>query len=177
MKRALYFLIAIILVGCASPGTVSVSLSEDAADLDLTSTAFLTGETIPMKYTCDGKNVSPSLAWKGVPEGTQSLVLIMDDPDAPIGTWVHWVVFNLPPDTVSLEEATSGLGVNGNNSWQKPGYGGPCPPPGPAHGYVFRLYALDTLLDLPEGASRAEVEAAMQGHILAYGELLGKYGR
>jgi hypothetical protein len=129
-----------------------------------------------MKYTCDGQDISPPLEWSGTPEGTQSLVLISDDPDAPVGTWVHWVLFDLPADTNSLPEGAQDLGTDGNNSWRRPGYGGPCPPSG-THRYFFKLYALDTALNLEAGASKEQVEKAMQGHILAQGELMGKYER
>jgi Raf kinase inhibitor-like YbhB/YbcL family protein len=142
----------------------------------ITSAAFEEGATIPMKYTCDGQDISPPLEWSGTPEGTRSLVLISDDPDAPVGTWVHWVLFDLPADTNSLPEGAQDLGTDGNNSWRRPGYGGPCPPSG-THRYFFKLYALDTVLNLEAGASKEEVEKAMQGHILAQGELMGKYER
>ncbi|MER3473797.1 MAG: YbhB/YbcL family Raf kinase inhibitor-like protein [Armatimonadota bacterium] len=151
-------------------------------DIRLTSTAFTEGGTIPRKYTCDGADVSPPLAWDNVPEGTKSFALICDDPDAPMGTWVHWVLFNLPADTRSLPEAVppdkelpSGA-RQGTNDFRKIGYGGPCPPRG-THRYYFKLYALDTLLDLPAGSSKAQLLKAMDGHVLAEGQLMGRYGR
>ena len=145
--------------------------------ITLTSTAFTEGGTIPKKYTCDDANSSPALAWSGVPEGTRSLALIADDPDAPVGTWVHWVLYDLPADLTSLPEGAQGLGTQGTNDFRRAGYGGPCPPKGPAHRYYFKLYALDTQLNLKPGASKADVEKAMKGHILAQGQLMGKYGR
>jgi len=145
--------------------------------ITLTSTAFTEGGTIPKKYTCDDANFSPALAWSGVPEGTRSLALIADDPDAPVGTWVHWVLYDLPADLTSLPEGAQGLGTQGTNDFRRAGYGGPCPPKGPAHRYYFKLYALDTQLNLKPGASKADVEKAMKGHILAQGQLMGKYGR
>jgi len=144
--------------------------------------AFEHGGMIPRQYTCDGKDMSPPLKWDSVPDGTKSLALICDDPDAPIGTWVHWVVFNIPPDTRELPEnvpldkvlpdgARQGITDFGNN-----GYGGPCPPSG-THRYFFRIYALDTELDLQPDATKADLVAAMKGHVLDEGELMGKYRR
>ena len=145
--------------------------------MQVTSPAFAEGQLIPKKYTCDDINISPQLDIKGVPSGTQSLALIADDPDAPGRTWVHWVLFNIPASTTSLPEGVTGVGVQGKNDFPKLGYGGPCPPAGPAHRYFFNVYALDITLSLPEGAKKADVEKAMQGHILAQGQLIGKYGR
>lgn len=151
--------------------------------IQLNSTAFKDGETIPVIYTCDGKNISPPLSWTEPPQGFKSIALIVDDPDAPAGTWVHWVVFNLSPSMSSLSEGASSLGsqepfgMAGMNSFQKSGYGGPCPPKGKPHRYFFKLYALDIMLGLKSGVSKADVEKAMQGHILAQGQLMGTYGR
>ncbi len=151
--------------------------------LHLTSTAFEPNGTIPKKYTCDGPDVSPPLAWNDPPAGTQSFALIVDDPDAPAGTWVHWVLFNLPasaralPENVPKVEQIADGALQGRNDFRRIGYGGPCPPRGPAHRYFFKLYALDTRLGLRAGASKADVERAMAGHILAQGELVGRYGR
>lgn len=129
-----------------------------------------------MQYTCDGEDVSPPLQWSGVPPEAARLALIVDDPDAPAGTWVHWVLFDMPADLRELPEGGE-AGVQGQTSFGQVGYGGPCPPGGSEHRYFFRLYALDQALGLPEGASRAEVDAAMEGHILAQAELMGLYGR
>lgn len=147
--------------------------------MELTSTAFKDGQPIPRDYTCDGRNVSPPLAWKGAPANTAGFVLIVDDPDAPSGVWTHWVLFNLPRDTSNLDENATSLSnaVQGVNDFKKTGYGGPCPPSGKAHRYFFKLYALDTTLNLPAGAARKDVEAAMTKHILAQGQLMGTYQR
>lgn len=145
--------------------------------IQITSPAFTEGGTIPKKFTCDGSDVSPQLDWTGVPQGTKSLALIADDPDAPMGTWVHWVLFDLPADLTGLPEGVSGVGTPGKNDFRKLTYGGPCPPKGAPHRYYFKLYALDTTLNLKEGATKADIEKAMQGHILAQGQLMGKYGR
>jgi Raf kinase inhibitor-like YbhB/YbcL family protein len=154
-----------------------------AVTLKLTSSAFEPGATIPKKFTCDGPDVSPALNWSDPPAGTQSFALIADDPDAPVGTWVHWVLYDLPADARSLaenvpkqEQLPSGA-RQGRNDFRKIGYGGPCPPPGKPHRYFFKLYALDAKLNLKAGAAKAEVEKAMQEHILAQGELMGRYGR
>lgn len=145
--------------------------------ISITSPSFTEGGAIPKAYTCDGSNTSPQLDWTGIPAGAKSLALIADDPDAPAGTWIHWVLFDLPPDLSGLPEASSGVGTQGKNSSNKLVYGGPCPPKGSPHRYYFKLYALDTLLNLKAGATKADVEKAMQGHILAQGQLMGKYGR
>ncbi len=151
--------------------------------LQISSTAFSAGETIPKKFTCDGPDVSPKLVWNEPPAKTQSFALIMDDPDAPVGTWVHWVLFDLPGDTKELaegvpkQEQLANGARQGRNDFGKIGYGGPCPPPGNPHRYFFKLYALDAKLNLKVGATKADVERAMKGHILAQGELVGKYGR
>ncbi len=151
--------------------------------LKLTSTAFTPGGSIPKKFTCDGPDVSPALAWTDAPAGTQSLSLIMDDPDAPAGTWVHWVLYDLPANTRELPEGVpkdnqlSNGARQGRNDFGRIGYGGPCPPPGPAHRYFFKLYALDAKTSLKAGATKAELERAMKGHILAQAELIGRYQR
>jgi Raf kinase inhibitor-like YbhB/YbcL family protein len=150
--------------------------------IEVTSTAFSEGEMIPLRYSCDGEDVSPPLAWSGVPAAAQSLALICDDPDAPVGTWIHWVLYNIPADASSLPEAVpadpalqSGA-INGKNSWGRLGYGGPCPPGG-THRYFFTLYALDSQLSLESGATEAQLQQAMEGHILAEGQLMGRYQR
>lgn len=150
--------------------------------LQITSSAFREGKMIPKRYTCDGSDVSPDLAWTGIPEGTKSLALICDDPDAPMGVWVHWVVFNIPPHVTEFPaeippDKTLGNGAkHGTNDFRRLGYGGPCPPGG-THRYFFKLYALDLELNLQSGATKARVEEAMKGHILAEGQLMGKYKR
>jgi len=142
----------------------------------LTSPAFSEGQPIPRKHTGDGADVSPEVAWTGPPAGTASLALICDDPDAPRGTWSHWVLFDLPPDTRGLAEGAT-AGKQGKNDFGRPGYGGPAPPRGKPHRYFFMLSALDTPLNLPAGATRAEVLAAMKGHVLAEAKLMGTYQR
>lgn len=160
----------------------SNAIPSSTGTMKLESTAFSSETLIPLQYTCDGDNFSPPLTWDEVPPNTQSLVLICDDPDAPTKTWVHWVVYNLPSQTRSLPEnipaqaSLSGGGVHGSNDFGNLGYGGPCPPKG-THRYFFKLYALDTQLDLKTGATKPEVEAAMSGHILAQTELIGHYSR
>jgi len=150
--------------------------------LEVVSPAFAAGGMIPRKHTCDGEDVSPEISWSGVPAGTRSFALICDDPDAPAGTWVHWVVFNLPaavsrlPEALPAEPALPSGGRQGKNDFRRIGYGGPCPPSG-THRYVFKVYALDRLLDLEPGATKAQVEAAMKGHVLAEGSLMGRYRR
>lgn len=142
----------------------------------LTSTAFATGEAIPARYTCDGEDAVPPLAWSGAPAGTRAFALIMDDPDAPGGTWVHWVLFNLPATATALPESEAS-GVEGRTNSGAGGYGGPCPPPGKAHRYFFKLYALDGPLALRRGATKADVERAMEAHVLASAQLMGTYAR
>jgi len=151
-------------------------------ELKITSAAFQNGAMIPKQFTCDDRDVSPSLAWTEGPAGTKTFALICNDPDAPVGTWVHWVLFNLPATTAELPEniapePTLAFGErHGKNSWGRFGYGGPCPPSG-THRYFFKLYALDASLALPPGATKMEVEKAMQGHSLAQGQLMGRYKR
>jgi Raf kinase inhibitor-like YbhB/YbcL family protein len=152
-------------------------------DLDLRSAAFEEGGAIPVRYTCDGENVSPPLSWSSVPDETRSLALIADDPDAPGGTFVHWVIYNLPPDTRRLpedvpsrEETLPSGAVQGVNGAGSVGYTGPCPPSG-THRYFFKVYALDTELDLGGGATKEDLVSAMEGHVLAEGRLVGTYRR
>jgi hypothetical protein len=150
--------------------------------LKLTSRAFAEGELIPRKYTCDGDNVSPPLAWSDVPGGCKELVLIVDDPDAPSGLFVHWVLYHLSPQVSELPEGVPTSeslpdgARQGANGFQHIGYGGPCPPSG-THRYFFHLYALDTELSLPAGASRQKVDAALKGHVLEQTQLMGRYQR
>jgi Raf kinase inhibitor-like YbhB/YbcL family protein len=151
--------------------------------IKITSSSFAEGEPIPSKYTCDGENISPPLSWEKTPAGTKSSALICDDPDAPVGTWVHWVLYDLPGTITELREGTetkeellSG-GRQGRNDFKQIGYGGPCPPKGGPHRYYFKIYALDRELNLKSGATKSEVENAMKGHILAEGKLMGTYQR
>ena len=150
--------------------------------LSLTSRAFQEGESIPAAYTCEGQDISPPLAWTDPPAGTKSVALISDDPDAPGKTWVHWVMYNIPPSVHQLPEAfppdqEQADGTRqGLTDFGRVGYGGPCPPSG-MHRYFFTLYAIDTILALPSGATKSQVEAAMKGHILAQAYLMGTYRR
>ncbi len=167
------------------PITLAVAAArEGRMAFSLTSTAFKEGTAIPVKHTCDGADVSPPLAWSGAPPGTAAFALIADDPDAPVGTWVHWVLYNLPatvsdlPENVAkVETLDLGGARQGRTDFRRPGYGGPCPPPGPAHRYFFKLYALDAPLTLKTGAQKKDVEAAMQGHVLGTAQLMGTYAR
>ena len=144
--------------------------------MKLTSTVFQNNAPIPSEYTCDGADLSPPLIISDVPPNAKSLILIMDDPDAPVGNWDHWVVFNIPPSANQIQKGKEPDGAAGKNSWGKAGYGGPCPPSG-THRYFFKLYALDTELNLPEGSPKKDIEKEMQGHIVAKAELMGIYKR
>ncbi len=151
--------------------------------MKLASTAFAEGQSIPRKFTADGTNVSPPLSWSGAPSDTKTFVVICDDPDAPRGTWVHWVLFNLPgteqalPMGVPASATIPQGGVQGKNDFGNLGYGGPSPPKGKPHRYFFKVYALDTVLELGEGITKDRLEQAMKGHVLASGHLMGEYGR
>ena len=151
-------------------------------EIKITSSAFEDGGLIPAKYTCDGADMSPPLQWDAVPEGTKSIALICDDPDAPMGTFVHWVIFGLPADTRELaenipsDETLPNGAKQGTSDFGRIGYGGPCPPSG-THRYFFKIYALDAEVELAAGASKRELLKAMEGHILGQGQLIGKYKR
>jgi Raf kinase inhibitor-like YbhB/YbcL family protein len=151
--------------------------------MQLSSSAFEPGSPIPVQYTCDNSNVSPPLEWTGVPPAAKSLALIVDDPDAPGGTWVHWVLYDLPAASAALPEAVSRTqyavagSKQGLNDFGHLGYGGPCPPPGKPHRYHFKLYALDAELPLGPGAKKSQVEEAMKGHVVGQAELMGLYQR
>lgn len=150
---------------------------------ELTGSVFKEGELIPNKYTCEGSDLSPPLRWNNPPAGTRSFVLIVDDPDAPVGTWVHWVLYNIPIDVRGLAEGLPALetlpndALQGLNDFKRIGYGGPCPPPGPPHRYVFTLYALDRDLNLKLRATKTQVLDAMKGHVLGEAHLTGRFGR
>ena len=155
--------------------TTTTATTTTTMPMNLESQAFAEGATIPVKYTCDGEDISPDLNWSNDPVGTMSFVLIMDDPDAPGGTWDHWIVFNIPPTTKSVQEGQEPQGTKGKNSWGNLGYGGPCPPSG-THRYFFTIYALDLdTLSLAEGATKSAVETSMGGHILDQASLMGTY--
>lgn len=144
--------------------------------MNIETVAFEQGKPIPQKFTCQGEDISPEFTLHDVPSNAKSLVLIMDDPDAPSGTFDHWVAWNIPADTKKLKEGVA-LSQQGKNSFGKLGYNGPCPPSGKAHRYFFKLYALDSLLTLPAGSSKKQVEKAMEGHIIGKSELVGTYQR
>ncbi len=180
-------LVLIAVLSCWAFGVLvaegSAAQASQGAGMRLSSTGFTEGGLIPEKYTCDGRNVSPPLEWTGVPSPAKSITLIVDDPDAPGGTWVHWVLYDLPPQTKDLPEDLPksqylpGGAKQGLNDFKHLGYGGPCPPPGKPHRYFFKLYALDALLGLRPGATKQEVERAMAKHILAEARLMGAYKR
>jgi Raf kinase inhibitor-like YbhB/YbcL family protein len=149
-----------------------------AADFIMTSSAFKNGEKIPMKYSCDDKDISPPLSWSNPPSGTKSFALICSDPDAPAGTWYHWVIFNIPNTITFLaENHISAQSFLGENSWGRNKYNGPCPPHGKPHHYIFTLYALDTKLNLPQGSAAEILIKAMQRHILASTQIIGLFDR
>jgi hypothetical protein len=151
--------------------------------ISISSDAFKAGSSIPVEHTCDGEDRSPALSWDAAPAGTRSIALIVDDPDAPGKTWVHWVIYNIPANTTGLPGAVpknktlDDGSLQGKNDFGRIGYNGPCPPPGKPHRYFFKVYALDTTLSLKSGATKSQLETAMSGHILAQGEMIGKYGR
>ncbi|HKZ51746.1 MAG TPA: YbhB/YbcL family Raf kinase inhibitor-like protein [Candidatus Acidoferrales bacterium] len=173
-------LVAGVLLACAAGGPAQ---GDNAMAFELKSAAFTSGGDIPKKFTCDGADVSPALSWNEPPEKTASFGLIADDPDAPVGTWVHWVLYDLPaparalPEGVAKKENLDSGARQGRNDFGRIGYGGPCPPAGAPHRYFFKLYALDTKANLKPGATKADLEKAMKGHILAQTELMGRYKR
>jgi len=178
----LCFVFGLLCSGQTLNRDVSSAKEGTAMDIIVSSTAFKEGEAIPKKYTCDGENISPPLEWSDIPKGTKSIALIADDPDAPRGTWVHWVLFNIPADVNGLPEnvpprSTLKNGArHGINDSRKLGYDGPCPPGG-THRYFFKLYALGVVLSLETGATKVQLLKAMEGHILGEGQLMGKYKR
>jgi Raf kinase inhibitor-like YbhB/YbcL family protein len=182
---SLLVLLTLGLCWQATGGRAALGAGQQATAqaFQLATTAFTPGGDIPRKFTCEGSDVSPALTWTEPPAGTRSFALIADDPDAPRGAFVHWVVYNLPATMRKLSEAIpgndemSGGGRQGVNDFPMSGYGGPCPPPGKYHRYFFRLYALDTVLNLKGGATRQEVGKAMIGHILAQAEVMGRFQR
>jgi Raf kinase inhibitor-like YbhB/YbcL family protein len=183
--RIFYLLVSLGCL-CLSKGTIGDVYAKTRGGanmaITITSTAFSEGGMIPRDYTCDGKDMSPPLAWTGVPEGAKSIALICDDPDAPMGTWVHWVIFNIPariedlPAGIPPEQVLENGATHGINDFRKFGYGGPCPPGG-THRYYFKVYALDIELAEKPGITKAELLKAMEGHILAEGQLMGTYAR
>ncbi len=184
MHKMFYIVLLIpaaLFYGCEKKQTPQNKEADDMT-IKVTSPAFEQAGMISSKYTADGEDISPPLKWEGVPEGTVTIALISDDPDAPVGTWVHWVMWNIPPDKTGLPENVPpdpklpDGSIQGITDFRNPGYGGPAPPSG-THRYFFKIYALDTKLDLPESSTKTNLVRAMQGHILAEGELMGKYKR
>ena len=186
MRKNIYVLVIVsVLLFCScKDGEQPNSGAEGGKKMDIkiTSSAFEEGGLIPAKYTCDGADISPPLRWEAVPEGTKSIALISDDPDAPVGTWVHWVLFNLPAETRELAENIPADQIlpngarQGTSGFGRIGYGGPCPPSG-THRYFFKIYSLDAELDLAAGARKPELVKAMEGHIIGQGQLIGRYKR
>jgi len=180
------FIFVIFIIGCTTETEKSEIIKDKeekqiiqeggVENMKLTSPAFEHNQNMPPEYTCDGQDISPELNIEDVPSNAKSLVLINDDPDAPVGTWDHWIVFNIPPTTKKISKGEEPKGLGGKNGWGRTGYGGPCPPSG-THRYFFKLYALDTELDLPEGAPKKDIEATMEGHIIDKTELIGLYKR
>ncbi len=177
MRRRLRFCLALAISFLA---VVVTSGEESSAKLELRTAAFRVGGRIPAKFTCQGENISPPLSWNQPPPRTQSFALIVDDPDAPAGTWVHWVVYDLPASARELPEHVKTISegaAQGVNDFSDQGYDGPCPPPGKPHRYFFRLYALDITLNLYRAPHRQDLDSGMKGHILAQAELMGTFGR
>jgi Raf kinase inhibitor-like YbhB/YbcL family protein len=183
----MWFMLALSVAlasGCRNSPETDSDL-KGGVTMQLTSSAFREGETIPKQYTADGSDVSPPLRWTGAPAGTKCFVAICDDPDAPRGTWTHWVLLNLPADATELpegvpaQETLANGARHGKNSWSSNNvrYRGPDPPAGKPHRYFFKIYALDNMLDLPAGSAKDNVEKAMKGHVLGHGQLMGTYGR
>jgi Raf kinase inhibitor-like YbhB/YbcL family protein len=158
-------------------------IQEALMGITMTSTAFMPDKPIPVKYTGQGENISPDLSWRDTPDGIASFALVCDDPDAPAGTWVHWTIWNMPATSTGLAQGVSTNAslpdgsVQGVTSRDTSGYHGPMPPHGNAHRYYFRIYALDTVLSLPASANRTQLDAAMRGHVLSQGQLMGTYQR
>ena len=186
MRIFLILVLLVLISGCIASEPDEETLIEEDMNMDaisISSDVFENGGMLSSEYTCDGSDVSPGLSWNGIPAGTQSIALIADDPDAPGKTWVHWVIYNIPANSTDLPAAVpknktlDDGSLQGKNDFGRIGYNGPCPPPGKSHRYFFKVYALDATLSLKSGATKSQVEAAMSGHILAQGEMVGKYGR
>jgi len=185
-RRRIFYILVLWICPCFFTGIIGEIYAKPKGGMDMaitiTSAAFTEGGMIPKEYTCDGRDISPPLAWTGAPEGTRSLAIICDDPDAPVGTWVHWVLFSIPVTAAELPKSIPGDKLlengarHGINDFGKFGYGGPCPPGG-THRYYFKIYALDTDLTQEPGITKVELLKAMEGHILAEGQLMGRYAR
>ena len=160
---------------------ISISLfAQGKNNMKIFSNSFNNNENVPEKFTCNGKNISPHLKWENYPENTRSFALIMDDPDAPAGTWVHWIVYNIPSNINELKESVKLNLINateGKNSWGNNSYGGPCPPPGNTHRYFFKIYALNIKTNFPEGLTKSELLQRIKSHIISEAHLIGLYKR
>jgi Raf kinase inhibitor-like YbhB/YbcL family protein len=173
----------LMTASCADNNNPPKNTPPKTMSIQITSTAFADGQPIPAKYTCDGDDVSPPLQWTNAPVNTKSFALICDDPDAPVGAWVHWVAYNLPanatglPEDVAKTQTIAGGAKQGLNDFRRVGYGGPCPPLGKPHRYFFKLYALDAMLNLKPGLTKKELLKVTNGHVLAEGQLMGTYQR
>ncbi|MBN1788823.1 MAG: YbhB/YbcL family Raf kinase inhibitor-like protein [Sedimentisphaerales bacterium] len=182
MNKRYYILFVLLVFSCVVGQNCTAQKGDEKMVITVTSSAFGEGQLIPAKYTCDGTNISPPLQFKGIPAGTKSIALISDDPDAPMGTWVHWVIWNIPaeanglPENVPTDAELPDGSKQGITDFRRPGYGGPCPPSG-THRYYFKVYALDSMLDLSVRSTKEDLLEAMQGYILAEGVLMGKYKR
>lgn len=186
LKRVEFVLVTLLvpIVLALTAGTSSsLKPEKESMKIQLSSSAFAEGKEIPVMQTGQGKDASPPLKWSGVPANARSLALIADDPDAPMGTWVHWVLYDLPPSTTELAENVErsqylpGGAKQGINDFKRLGYGGPYPPPGKPHRYYFKIYALDIVTDLKPGATKQQLLKAMEGHVLAEGQLMGTHQR
>lgn len=178
MKNAITLIIMFFTLFFSAP-LLAASKMNGEKNMKITSSAFQTNAFIPKQYTCDANDISPPLQWCDAPRNTKSFVLIVDDPDAPGGNWDHWILFNIPADATELKENMSVLPVGtkvGKNGWGRTDYGGPCPPSN-VHRYIFTLYALDSILSLEAGAAKNQITQAMNGHVIAQAELIGKYQR
>jgi Raf kinase inhibitor-like YbhB/YbcL family protein len=171
------------MCGIAVPAIISQTTTGGPMVFQISTKAFPAGGTIPKQFTCDGQDFSPALTWTNAPESTKGFAIIADDPDAPAGTWTHWVIWNIPssahglPENLPKEPRLADGAHQGRNDFRKTGYNGPCPPPGKPHRYFFKVFALDAPLDAKPGASRKEVEAAITQHTLAEAQVMGRYGR
>jgi Raf kinase inhibitor-like YbhB/YbcL family protein len=166
----------VIVAAALAIALAIVSFASGEAKMKITSSAFQEGGNIPSKFTCDGGDTSPPLQIAEVPSGAKSLALVVDDPDAPSGLFTHWMVWNISPQNNTIAEGSTPKGVHGRNDFGKSGYGGPCPPSG-THRYYFKIFALDRELELPAGAKRSQLDAAMKGHVIGQGELMARYSR
>ncbi len=176
-RQKLTFFIGLLLIaGCTAANQKKDTEPVKGGEMKLLSSAFEEGEYIPEKYTADGENISPPLEIKDAPSSTESYALVVDDPDAPVGTWVHWVVWNIPADVKNLKQGTAPEGIRGKNDFGNLKYGGPAPPSG-THRYYFKLYALDTMLNITEGSAKEDLLEIIRGHIVERAEIMGKYSR